>query len=86
LAGARAGVVRRRAAAWDAARKEDLKRKCTRNTQMVRSGSQVLDDAFHLQAGIAEIEQQAEMQASRLEVVGALQAMHIIQRFLSICA
>lgn len=43
-----------------------------RNTQMGRSGSQAVGHALDLQACIAEVEQQAEMQAGCLELVDAL--------------
>jgi hypothetical protein len=46
--------------------------RCTQNTQMFQYGSQAVEDAFYLQAGLAKIEQQAELQAGCLEIIGAL--------------
>jgi hypothetical protein len=37
-----------------------------------RHGSQTVDHAFDLHARIAEIEQQAELQAGRFEIIDAL--------------
>ncbi|MDR3535804.1 MAG: hypothetical protein P4L71_04825 [Acetobacteraceae bacterium] len=36
--------------------------RCTPNTQMAQRGSQAVDNAFDLQAWLAEIQQQAELQ------------------------
>jgi hypothetical protein len=46
---------------------------------MVRRGSQDVDHTFDLQTRLAEIEQQAEPKASRLEIVGALHPMCVVQ-------
>jgi hypothetical protein len=39
------------------------KSRCTLNTQMVQRGWQAVDNAFDLRARLADIEQQAELQA-----------------------
>jgi hypothetical protein len=46
---------------------------------MVSCGSQASDHAFDFQARLGEIEQQAERQAGRLQIIGALHPMHVIQ-------
>jgi hypothetical protein len=38
------------------------------------------DDAFDLKARLAKVEQQAEMQASRLKIIQALRAMNLVDR------
>ena len=48
---------------------------------MVRRGSEAVDHAFDLQARIAEIKQQAEPQAARFEIIGALHPVRVLQRF-----
>ena len=40
-----------------------------------------MNHALGVQAWVAEVKQQAEMQASRLEIVDALQTMRIVQCF-----
>ena len=46
---------------------------------MVWCGSQASDHAFDFPAWLAEIEQQAERQAGRLQIIGALHPMYVIQ-------
>ena len=52
--------------------------RCTQNTQMVQCGLQAVDHAFYLQARLAKIEQQAELQAGCLEIIGALHPVHVV--------
>jgi hypothetical protein len=53
----------------------------TRNTQIGWHGSQAPHQAFDFQAWIAEVQQQAEIQAGGLEIIDALKAMGLVQRF-----
>jgi hypothetical protein len=41
---------------------------------------QVEDDAFDLKPGLAEVEQQAEMQACGFQIIQALRAMNLVDR------
>ena len=55
-------------------------RRCTQNTQMVSCNSQCIDHrALISSARLAEIQQQAELEAGRSGVVRALHPVHVIQ-------
>ena len=43
--------------------------------------SQLVDDALDLDSRLAEIEQQAQLQSGRFQVVEALRHMHVIESF-----
>jgi hypothetical protein len=59
----------------------DAGRRCTPNTQIAQCGSKAMDHAFDLQARLAEIKQQAKLQAGRFEITGALHPMRVVQCF-----
>jgi hypothetical protein len=53
----------------------------TQNTQKGGGALQVQDDAFDLKARLAEVEQQAEMQACGFQIIQALRDMNLIDPF-----
>jgi hypothetical protein len=54
------------------------KSRCTQNTQIVQYDSKTVDHALDLQARLTEIKQQAEPQAGRFEIIGALHPVRIV--------
>ena len=52
---------------------------------MFRAVLKIVGYAVDLDAGLAEVQQQAEVQVGRLQIVEALRGVRIVQGFSSIC-